>query len=105
MAMAPQRPGRGGSGVLKPASLVVVVAAATVLYIWKKVEWTQVVHQLSVSKQRIQQLEEEAARLQADIAQSKKPGTIQQVARERLGMGYPPAGGKTDLHLSETTGE
>ncbi|NKB67762.1 MAG: hypothetical protein GKR89_11930 [Candidatus Latescibacteria bacterium] len=91
--------------MLKPAGLVLAVAAATVLYIWKKVEWDQVVHQFSLAQQRIEQLEEEAAQLQAGIAQGKKPGTIQELARRRLGMDYPETGSKSDLHISETAGE
>ena len=78
------------------ASLLVLLVAVTLLYVWKKVELASVAREIDAHQVRSEELREERARLTAAVVFKKKPGAIERMARGQLGMEYP-AGRLTEL--------
>lgn len=79
---------------LKPivitGAVLVVIAAVLV---WIRLQVVGVGYQLSTGRQVEQQLEQEQRELALEIATLSSPRRLEEVARERLGMG-PPAPGQ-----------
>jgi cell division protein FtsL len=73
------------------AGTVVLVMAA--LLVWIRLQVVGVGYQLSSGRQLEQGLEQEQRELELEIATLSSPRRLEQVARERLGMG-PPAPGQ-----------
>ena len=98
--------GREASGSHRRKVAVVVLAVAlTVAYTWKKVELARVAEKITGLEGRAAALVEEQSKLTAAIASKKKPGTIKQIAEDKLGMAYPEGGVAELVVLGSAGGE
>lgn len=92
MAGPEQRGSKAGGAHHRNVAVVVLAVALTVAYTWKKVELARVAEKITGLEGRAAALVEEQSKLTAAIAFKKKPGTIKQIAEDKLGMAYPEGG-------------
>jgi len=88
--------GRPRNAYRRQVGLLILVVAATVCYVWQKVELAGIARRIDRLEDRITSMQEERSRLMAAIVFRKKPGAIEKIARGQLGMEYP-AGRLTEL--------
>ncbi|OGP56710.1 MAG: cell division protein FtsL [Deltaproteobacteria bacterium RBG_13_61_14] len=76
--------------VLGPVLLtVVVLVAATLFYVWCRLQAVRVGYEQSRTAETLQQMEKVNEELRGEVARLKSPERIERLARERLGLKYP----------------
>jgi cell division protein FtsL len=101
---APQRPhtvasvrARAKAGERRPGFAILlgplVVVAVALLLVWVRLQVVNAGYELSTARRLAHRLEQEQRELEIELATLTSPRRLEQVARERLGMG-PPAPGQ-----------
>jgi cell division protein FtsL len=76
--------------VLGPVLLtVVVLVAASLFYVWCRLQAVRVGYEQSRTAETLQQMEKVNEELRGEAARLKSPERIERLARERLGLKYP----------------
>ena len=82
---------REGSG-FKVSGLILsilILVAATLLYVWSHLKNTQLKYQMAEEISIRDSLQEESNKLKMEISTLKSPKRIEAIAREKLHMSYP----------------
>ncbi len=90
---------RAGAGRRQALAVAALVAMAT-LYLWCKVEMAAAADGMVGARARIESLNEERARLLAEVARQTRRTRIQKLALEELGMTYPASVGHLETDLA-----
>jgi len=69
-----------------------MVVAVALLLVWVRLQAVHMGYQLSAARHLAHHLEQEQRELEIEIATLTSPRRLEQLARERLGMGPPSAG-------------
>lgn len=89
----------GGAG-RSQALAVAVLVGMTTLYLWCKVEINSAAEGMARARARLESLNEERAKLLAQVARQTRPTRIQRLAQEDLGMVHPTSVGQLGMSLA-----
>ena len=92
---------RRASGGRAQVLTVAVAVGMTTLYLWCKVEMNAAAEAMARANARLEALNDEGARLLAQVARQTRPTRIQRLAQEELGMVYPASVGQLGTSLAD----
>ena len=89
--------GAGRTQALAVAALV----GMTTLYLWCKVEMGTAAESMARARVQLESLDEERAKLLAQVARQTRPTRLQRLAQEELGMVFPASVGQLERRLAK----